>query len=77
MNNLFNEDNNQTNVIRNNDGSMIFTRNILTSNANDLQSQLQSLFSDMHSSILYDNVMNNNTYDISNVNTNIDDISNN
>ena len=62
---------NRTNITHNRDGSMVYTRNIMTTNINDLQNELQNLFSDINSSVFQYNENNSNPYSISN------DISNN
>lgn len=65
------DDMNRTNITHNRDGSMVYTRNIMTTNINDLQNELQNLFSDINSSVFQYNENNSHPYSISN------DISNN
>lgn len=51
-----NQNENRTNIIQDRNGSLVYTRNIISTNIDDLQNQLQSLFNDINSSLLYSNM---------------------
>ena len=77
-NNNTNENVNNTNMIHNSDGSLVFTRNIVGTSIDELQNELQNLFADMNSSILHGNIrQDTNTNNMVPNGLNIQDISNN